>query len=75
MQDDKNPGTCTLCHKDADERCNDGACRPCHKSLDFEDCVNGTWNAAASMRLGYSREALREMYPAADLDRAGRIDL
>lgn len=75
MDNDKNPGICSLCDKHADERCNDDACRPCHKSLSFEDCVSGTWNAAASMRLGYSPERLREMYPAANLERARIIDL
>ena len=70
-----NPGDCNLCHRPVDERCNDDVCRACHKSLSFEDCVDGTWSAAASRRLGYSEERLREMYPAADLERSKRISL
>lgn len=70
-----NPGECSLCGQAADERCGGDACRACHKSLTFEDCVDGTWSAAASRRLGYSEERLREFYPDADLERSKRIVL
>lgn len=67
--DEKNPGICEICDTPVDERCWDGVCKSCHKSLDFEDCKSGTYSAAISSKLGYSKKDLKKMYPNANLSR------
>ncbi len=59
--------TCVNCGKEVKEVCGDGYCRACHVSVSFEDCVNGTWVAKNMMKVGFTREHMKELFPEAEI--------
>lgn len=58
---------CQMCGKKNVPLCPSLVCECCHKSLTFEDCCDGTFNAKMLLRLGRSREHIKEMYPDAKI--------